>query len=143
MGSERFTNPSKIYDDGTCIRYHQEFLWNQAHLNELHSVTGSNGKYQHEFSRNVDEWDAMNSLCEPYAWWTNLPETGYIHIMKKGITGGVILTMMRKQRSLHTVQRDPMVLLVDPGPLEIYVENPDAKIFVTVDYIYPNYDISK
>ena len=39
-------------------------------------MTGSNGKYQHEFSRNVDEWDAMNSLCEPYAWWTNLPETG-------------------------------------------------------------------
>lgn len=51
-------------------------MWDQAHVNELHSVTGSDGKYQHEFSRDVDKWDVMNSLCQHYSWWTNLPEDG-------------------------------------------------------------------
>jgi len=45
-------------------------------VNELHRVTGGDGKYQHEFSRDIDKWDAMNSLCQHYAWWTNLPEDG-------------------------------------------------------------------
>lgn len=71
-----FTLPSRVYDDGTFVRFHQEFLWDQAHVDELHSVTGSDGKYQHEFLRDVDKWDAMNYLCQHYAWWTNLPDDG-------------------------------------------------------------------
>lgn len=73
MGAKDFTLPSRVYDDGTFVRFHQEFLWDQAHVDELHSVTGSDGKYQHEFSRDVDKW---NYLCQHYAWWTNLPDDG-------------------------------------------------------------------
>ncbi|MFO7967840.1 MAG: hypothetical protein R6U44_09615 [Archaeoglobaceae archaeon] len=71
-----YNDPSRIYDDGTYVRYHQEFLWDQAHVNELHEVTGSDGKYQHEFRRNVDKWDSMDSLCNHYSWWSNLPSDG-------------------------------------------------------------------
>jgi len=63
----QFTNPSRIYDNGIYVRYQQQFLWDQAHVNELHSVTGSNGKYRHEFLRDKDKWDAMNWLCQHYA----------------------------------------------------------------------------
>ena len=69
-----FYNPSRIYDDGTYVEYKQWFKWDQNHVNELHSKTGSNGKYQHEFSRDVDKWDFQNWLCQDYGWWTNLPD---------------------------------------------------------------------
>jgi hypothetical protein len=46
-------------------------------------------------------------------------------------------------KDLVKLQKDSMVLMVDPGPVEVYVENSDAKIFVTVDYFYPSYVYSK
>ncbi|KAB2944448.1 hypothetical protein [Candidatus Methanoperedens sp. BLZ2] len=70
----QFTYPDRIYDDGTYVEYFQWFAWDQAHANDLHSKTGSNGKYQHEFSRDVDKWDFQSSLCIDYGWWTNLPD---------------------------------------------------------------------
>jgi hypothetical protein len=70
----QYGNPNRYYDSGTYVGYVQNFQWDQSHVNELHSQTGSNGKYQHEFRRVGDKWDAMDSSCNDYGWWTNLPD---------------------------------------------------------------------
>ena len=77
----QYTFPSRIYDDGTYVEYFQWFLWDQGNVDELHSRATSNGKYQHEFTRDVDKWDAENWLCQDYGWWTNLPK--FMHQSKK------------------------------------------------------------
>lgn len=42
-------------------------------------------------------------------------------------------------KDLIKLQNDPIVFLADSGPIEVYVENSDAEIFMAVDYIYPSY----
>lgn len=70
----QYENPSRYYDSGTYVGYIQDFQWDQDHVDELHSKTGSNGKYQHEFRRDKDKWDFQNCLCQDYGWWTDLPD---------------------------------------------------------------------
>lgn len=72
----QYGNPNRYYDSGTYVGYVQNFQWDQSHVNELHSKTGSDGKYQHEFRRVGDKWDAMDSWCDDYGWWINLPADG-------------------------------------------------------------------
>ncbi|MFO7967841.1 MAG: hypothetical protein R6U44_09620 [Archaeoglobaceae archaeon] len=43
-------------------------------------------------------------------------------------------------KDLVELQNDPIVFLADPGPLDVYTKNPDAEVFVAVDYIYPTYE---
>lgn len=76
--------------------------------------------------------DLENNLKEKYK------KRGYENL--KLIDGVVSFRTRIQAKDLMKLQNDSMVLLVDPGPLEVYMENPNAEVFVTVDYIYPSYE---
>lgn len=76
--------------------------------------------------------DLENNLKEKYK------KRGYENV--KLIDGIVSFRTRIQAKDLMKLQNYSMVLLVDPGPLEVYMENPNAEVFVTVDYIYPSYE---
>ena len=43
-------------------------------------------------------------------------------------------------RNLTKLQSDVRVFLVDPGPLEVYLDNPHSEVIAAVDYIYTSYE---